>query len=334
MAGRHHGGPDARGPARWDFSTNANAAGPCPVALNALGRADPTRYPDPGHHALRERLAAWHRVEPARVVIAASASEFVQRISAVAARHGCGPVQLQVQVPRHAYGDYAAAARAHGLRPCADEHHPATPVLRWCAEPSSPLGQDAPPPADPAACLTMLDAVYAPLRLEGAPTWPARARDAVFELHSPNKALGLCGVRGAYAIAPSGHGAAAWCDALAAAEPSWPLGAHGVALLEAWANDETRSWMCAQRDILRNWKAALVHLLLELGAEVRPSVTPFICARLPPGVSAQGLREHGVAVRDTASFGLPGWVRLNAQPPAALGALGAAIAMLKAGTNR
>jgi histidinol-phosphate aminotransferase len=89
-----------------------------------------------------------------------------------------------------------------------------------------------------------------------------------------------------------------------------------------------------QRDILLGWKAGLVHLLLGAGPEVRPSVTPFICARLPPGVSLAGLREHGVAVRDTSSFGLPGRVRMNAQPPAALGALGAAIAKLKAGTNR
>ena len=26
----HHGGPDAQGPMRWDFSTNVNAVGPCP----------------------------------------------------------------------------------------------------------------------------------------------------------------------------------------------------------------------------------------------------------------------------------------------------------------
>jgi histidinol-phosphate aminotransferase len=330
-AGRQHGGPGAAGPARWDFSTNANAAGPCPHALDALGRVDPTRYPDPGHHALRERLAAWHRVGPERVVVAASASEFIQRITAVAAQRGRG----RVHVPRHAYGDYAAAARAHGLLAACDDGHPAdTPVLRWCAEPSSPLGQDAPPPANPADCLTVLDAVYAPLRLAGTPGWPAAARDTVFELHSPNKALGLCGVRGAYAIAPAGGAAAVWCAALAAAEPSWPLGAHGVALLEAWASDAARTWLDAQRDILRTWKAALVGLLLELGAEVQPSVTPFICARLPPGVSVPGLREHGIAVRDTSSFGLPGWVRMSAQPPAALGALRAAIAKLKkAGTN-
>jgi histidinol-phosphate aminotransferase len=326
---RAHGGPDARGPARWDLSTNAHPAGPCPVALAALQRADPARYPDPGHHALRERLAAWHQVEPARIVVAASASEFVQRVTAVAARRA---PRGFVQLPAHAYGDYAAAAQACGLALQADGG--GLPALRWCAEPSSPLGHDAPPPVDPAACLTVLDAVYAPLRLEGAPTWGRAAREAVFELHSPNKVLGLCGVRGAYAIAPAGEAGAGWAEALVAAEPSWPLGAHGVAMLEAWASEATQGRLEEQRGILRGWKAALAHLLLEHGAEVRPSVTPFVCARLPLGASVAGLREHGIAVRDTSSFGLPGWVRVNAPPPAALGALRAALAKLLPEVNR
>jgi len=197
---RVHGGADAQGAARWDFSTCANAAGPCPAALAAVQAADPTRYPDPAGTAVRHALAALHGVAPARVLLAASASEFIQRITAVSARLAPGPVQ----VPVHAYGDYAAAAKAWGR----DLVHPGTgaapaATLRWQAEPSSPLGRDDPPPAQPGACVTVLDAVYAPLRLQGAPTWPRAAQDAVFVLHSPNKALGLTGVRGAYAIAPA-----------------------------------------------------------------------------------------------------------------------------------
>ncbi|MBQ1766317.1 MAG: aminotransferase, partial [Aquincola sp.] len=83
---RTHGGPDARGPARFDFSTNANAAGPCPMALAAAQAADASRYPDPSYTALRARLAALHGVAPQRILLAASASEFIQRITAVGAR--------------------------------------------------------------------------------------------------------------------------------------------------------------------------------------------------------------------------------------------------------
>jgi histidinol-phosphate aminotransferase len=316
-----HGGPDARGVARWDFSTNANAAGPCPHALDALRRADPSRYPDPAYQRLRERLGAWHGVASSRILIAASASEFIQRISAVGARLAPGPVQ----VPLHAYGDYAAAAHAQG-RPTVIEGQgdAAAPTLRWCADPSSPLGEDSPPPADLSLCTTVLDAVYGPLRLEGRSAWSNAARDAVFELVSPNKALGLPGVRAAYAIAPRGDGpgeVTAWCAALAAAEPSWPLGAHGVALLEAWMDEATQRWLAEQRPRLREWKRTLVQVLQEGGADVRPSVTPFVCARLPAGAIPETLRKCSVGVRDATSFGLPGWVRLSAQPPASLEAL-------------
>jgi histidinol-phosphate aminotransferase len=326
---RVHGGPDARGAARWDFSTNANAAGPCPFVLEALRQADPTRYPDPGYHRLREQLGAWHGVAPSRILIAASASEFIQRITAVSARLTPGPVQ----VPLHAYGDYAAAAHAHGRRVVIEgQGGGERPTLRWCADPSSPLGEDSPPPANVSLCTTVLDAVYGPLRLEGRSAWGNAARDAVFELLSPNKALGVPGVRAAYAIAPRDDGAgnaASWCAALVAAEPSWPIGAHGVALLEAWMGEATQRWLAEQRPRLREWKRTLVQLLQDSGAVVRPSVTPFVCARLPAGLTPQTLRNYGIGVRDATSFGLPAWVRLSAQPPASLQALGRALQDLR-----
>lgn len=38
-----HGAPDSGPEPRYDFSTNANALGPNPVALAYLRRADPSR---------------------------------------------------------------------------------------------------------------------------------------------------------------------------------------------------------------------------------------------------------------------------------------------------
>ena len=121
---RVHGGPDAAGVPRWDFSTCANAAGPCPPVVAALQAADLTRYPDPRSSALREALGLLHGVAPQRVLLAASGSEFIQRITAVGALLMPGPVC----VPRHAYGDYAAAAAAW-RRPRVDPQAPTT--LRW-----------------------------------------------------------------------------------------------------------------------------------------------------------------------------------------------------------
>ena len=320
-AHRPHGGPDAHGSVRWDFSTNANAAGPCPMATQALARADASRYPDPGYHALRERLAAWHGVQTWRVLVAASASEFIQRLTAVGSRLAPGPVA----VPALAYGDYAAAASAWGRSVLQGDAAQGVQslTLRWICNPSSPMGQNAAPPADPGACPNALDAAYAPLRLHGDDPWQRPARDQVFELHSPNKALGLPGVRGAYAIAPL-HAAwpvAAWCDALQAAQPSWPLGAHAVALLNCWTEPATQAWLQDSRHTLRGWTCALREGLAALGLQPCPSVTPFLCARRPVAADAATLRTRGLAVRDTASFGLPGHMRVSAQPPEALTAL-------------
>jgi histidinol-phosphate aminotransferase len=318
---RSHGGADSRSAVRWDFSTNVNAAGPCPLAVQALARADATRYPDPSYEALRLRLAALHDVAPQRILVAASASEFIQRITAVASRLESGPIA----VPAHAYSDYAVAAQACG---CSLTGLDSSKVaLRWFAEPSSPRGQDAPPPADVAYWPSVLDAAYAPLRLSGQSSWMQEALDAVFQLYSPNKALGLPGVRGAYAIAPKSARWAvqAWCNALAASEPSWPLGAHAVALLEAWTQDATQTWLAASRATLQQWTAALRTGLQRLGLQPMHSVTPFLCARRPEAAEPAILRARGLAVRDAASFGLPGWMRLSAQPPEALDAMLAAL---------
>ncbi len=341
-----HGGPGAEGPARFDFSTNAHAAGPCPAAWAAVQGADATRYPDASHHALREALAAWHGVQPARVLLAASGSEFIQRITAVSQRLAPGPVA----VPAQAYGDYARAARACGRAVVAlargdgaaragDRAHA---TLRWQADPGSPLGQDDPPAAPPGVggdAATVLDAVYAPLRLSGPGgdcdagvagtggprTWDAAARDQAFVLHSPNKALGLCGVRAAYAVAPAGAGWQRWVQALEAAAPSWPLGGQGVALLHSWCGAAAQAWLRESLPLLRRWKAAQAAALQALGCELMPSHTPFFCMRPPaPWTAPRAARaraRHGVQVRDAASFGLPGWLRVNTLPPEAQAAL-------------
>jgi histidinol-phosphate aminotransferase len=310
-----HGGPDALGVPVWDFSTNSNACGPCPHALAAVQQADATRYPDPQYTALRSALADFHGVAAARVVLAASASECIHRISALHRGQG-------VYLPRHHYGDYLQAAQAWGL-PVVGEARQAG--LLWACEPSSPLGQAHPGLAalvdglQPGQQL-VLDCAYAPLRLEGSPSLDAAQQDRVWQLWTPNKALGLTGIRAAYAIAPRGMDTAP----LQALCPSWPVGAHGVALLQAWCGAASQGWLAQSLATLRVWKARQIALCAGLGWECLPSEANFFCAR-PPGdglaQTLQQLRAQGTKLRDAASFGLPGHVRLGVLPPAAQDAL-------------
>jgi histidinol-phosphate aminotransferase len=335
-AGVVHGGPDALGVPAHDFSTNGNACGPCPVALAALEAVDAAHYPDPHYTALRETLARFHCVDARRIVVAASASEFIFRVTAAVASRGGRHVAL----PPHSYGDYRRAARAWGLTALTwgDEEWadgPA-PSLHWACDPSSPRGQEearlgARIDRLPGGATCILDLAYEPLRLDGALPLTAAQRDRVWQLVTPNKALGLTGIRAAYAIAPRAD--RDMPEAVAQLAPSWPLGGHGVALLAAWTSPEAQARLAGSRSTLADWKARQIAVCESLGWGCLPSVANFFC--VVPGVKnlpalATGLRGQGVKVREAASFGLPEALRLAVLPPASQDALDAAVRALAA----
>jgi histidinol-phosphate aminotransferase len=314
---RLHGGTDARGAARWDFSSNANAMGPCPMALQAVQQAPVERYPDPAYTDLRHALADFHAVAPERVVFAASASEFIQRITTWRWQAG----DRRCWIPPHAYGDYAHAASVWDMERVGQ---PSQAQLAWLCDPGSPLGQGESSAdigvllSDPSRTV-VLDRAYAPLRLQGMSALSASQLDRVWQVWSPNKALGLTGVRASYALAPlGGHADVATLNTLAA---SWPIGAHGVALLMAWTRPLTQSWLVQSLDSLSEWTGALRTTLLRCGWTCKPSDTPYLCARPPRPLDAEVLRSRQIKLRDATSFGLPGWWRLSAQAPQALAAL-------------
>ena len=319
---RVHGGPDALGVPRYDFSTNSNACGPCPLALSATKQADATRYPDASYAALRAQLADFHHVDGQRVLLAGSASEFIFRMTAWVAQQG----GRQVCVPLHSYGDYAQAALAWGLTVTAQ---PGQAQLVWCCEPSSPLGEAHRPGPNGGHAPVVLDRAYEPLRLSGTPGWTDARLANVWQLWTPNKALGLTGVRGAYVIAP--QGAQETVAALERLGASWPVGAHGVAMLQAWVQPKVQAWLTESLQTLIAWKARQVEMLLAMGWQCRPSDANFLCARpsdfdessAPVRLQATllGLRAAGIKLRDATSFGLPGYVRASVQPPAAQDAL-------------
>lgn len=326
LSARIHGGPDQHGVPLFDFSTNSNACGPCPQALAAVRQADPTHYPDASYTALRRQLAAFHGVDLQRLQLAASASEFIFRISSLAAQRGARAVSL----PPHSYGDYAQAARVHRLALVAE---PDEAQLRWACEPSSPLGSahdGLGSLADrPASAMLVLDRAYEPLRLGGAATHTHTQLQGVWQLWTPNKALGLTGVRAAYVIAPLESDAEV--QMMEALCPSWPVGSHGVAMLQAWTSPDVQSWLAESLGTLRAWKKRQIAMLESMGWICESSDANFFCARpsLPAGMNLTEalvqLRAQGIKLRDTTSFGLPGLVRMSVLPPAAQDALRVAL---------
>lgn len=321
---RAHGGTDALGASKWDFSTNINTVGACPQTKYALATADVTPYPDPNYTELRTALAAWHDVDVSRVLIGSSASEWIARLTAYAAKQTS---KAQVWLPQYHYGDYFHMAQVHGIQHTQDIDRA---DLIWLCAPSSPLGQVQALPQNwqgrKSKAIVVLDCAYMPLQLTQADIAPRLNVHDTWQLFTPNKALGLCGIRAAYVIAPE-HATSTVLHDIDALAPSWAIGAHGVALLHSWVQASTQSWLAQARETLLTWKAQQIKMLQALGWEVEPSETHFFVARpqlptsLDIGAWLTQLRQQDVKLRGCASFGLEGKVRLCAHTPQAQTAL-------------
>ncbi|MGC4061453.1 MAG: aminotransferase class I/II-fold pyridoxal phosphate-dependent enzyme [Aquabacterium sp.] len=336
-----HGGPDDGLRIDWDFSSNANAV-PLPAALyEKLTDADRRAYPEPRYTALRERLSQARDVSAERIVPTAGSSEAIRRLTLAAHLQGV----RRVWVPRPGYADYAAAASALGMAVSAYED----PMLvkgqglMWLCEPCNPTGRSRPVAfwsalmtharAQP-GLVVAIDRAYEPLRLSGTDPIANDVADACWQLWSPNKALGLTGVRAGWMQAPAliGDEAPAWLKTALQLAPSWVMSAEGVHLLVHWDDADVQAWLVAARNELSAWMQAMQHELGLLGWACEPSTVPFFLAtpaRHEAG-NAQDmlgfLRGHGIKLRDAQGMGLPGQVRLRAHTPPARQALLQALA--------
>jgi len=359
MAALQHGGPDGGEPIVWDFSSNANAV-PLPVACRALLLdADRSRYPDPHYAKLREHLAHETHTSPSSIVPTAGTSEGIRRLTLAAHVKGV----RQVWVPDPAYADYAAAARALSLDvqvfrlDQADwpqrlsAAYASGPVLLWLCEPCNPTGGSLPLSFWSSlatlmrACpqlIVALDRAYEPLRLEGVDPVPAHLSASCWQCWSPNKALGLTGMRAGWLQTPL----AASNDPLMLREtmlnlaPSWVLSAEGVNLLMHWHDAVIQRWLTDARHTLNGWKQAQQDTLAAFGWTPQPSCTPFFLARPSldeaHGFDAllSGLRGRGIKLRDAGSFGLHAHVRLRVLQPRAQQELMAALTSLTIDVQR
>jgi histidinol-phosphate aminotransferase len=211
------------------------------------------------------------------------------------------------------------------------------PVLVWLCEPCNPTGESLPATFWPALMAAAahrpmalaIDRAYEPLRLQGSDPVPLEAAGRMWQCLSPNKSLGLTGVRAGCLLAPEAD-PLGLRPLIASLAPSWVLSAEGVAMLQALPLPETQAGLAEARPVLAAWAAAQRRMLDGFGWQQRESVTPFWLAR-PPWPDDQlprrlaRLRGQGIKLRDAASFGLPGWLRLSAQPPASQRALADAL---------
>lgn len=318
-----HGSTDSLPDPRYDFSSNANALGPCPSVLAAIRAADVSRYPDPRYTRLRERLAAWHGTTPERIVVGAGASELIVRL----VRHFNRTV-LQLAPTFSEYGRGAGIARKRVVSASSPKAflraQKRQPSLAFLCCPNNPTGDIW--DAELVACAArqgpvVVDLAYASLCGSARAAQIEAAAARAWRLYSPNKALGLTGVRGAYLIAPRAP------RRLVDEAPSWVIGRDAVAMLEACNEPPARKWLAESIPRLWQWREQLADGLRRLRREVRESPATFLLAEVGNArLTAGRLRAAGIRVRDASSFGLERWIRVSAQPASAREALLAALA--------
>ncbi len=316
-----HGGTDSLPEPRYDFSSNANALGPCPHVLRAIRSADRSRYPDPQYAQLRRKIAAFESTLPDRVVVGSGASELILRVI----RHIPGAVhQLGPTFSEYARGARLAGRALYSATSLEEflhnrRQHAGVGFLCW---PNNPTGETLGAESLEAAALggpLVIDLAYASL-CEAGISLPENAIARAYRLQSPNKRYGLTGVRGAYMIAP--HDGRSLTDLA----PSWVIGSDAVTLLESGIERAALVWLEEHLPQLHRWRASLAAALRDLGLPVRESPASFLLAEVGEASRiTRQLRERGIRVRDATSFGLDRWIRVSAQAPVARRALIAAL---------
>lgn len=332
-----HGGPDDGLAIAADFSTNAHPCGPNPFVLRAVREAWVDAYPDPAYRRLREALAGFYDVALERIVMGASASELIWRVTQLFA-NSAPRSAARVVIDALTYGEYRRAAVALGLaiRSSAPGGTD-TAALRWICSPNNPTGELLDEQIEREVGIragadwpVIVDLAYHPFHalLEpGFTRHPGVLRtawaDRVVQLWSPNKLHGVTGVWGAYLVLAEREHEALDERSLAALAPSWVLGADGVAMLQAHVLPQALTHLLEVQPELQSWKVSQEDALREAGWQLRASRQHFGLARPPwPAREAlplrrwhEHLRGHGIKLRDSASFGSPDWVRLSTRPP-------------------
>jgi histidinol-phosphate aminotransferase len=309
-----HGGTDSLPDPAYDFSSNANALGPCPWVLAAVRRADVSRYPDPSYTRIRDTIAQFHGTTPDRIVVGAGASELVLRLirRLKGAVHQLAPTFSEYSRGAHVAGRRLISSRSPGAFLRRHSKNVGVGFICW---PNNPTGDLWPlefvSEAAERAPL-VVDMAYASLCGIKINQAIESAAAGAYRLYSPNKAFGLTGVRAAYVIAPRPD------QGLASLAPSWVIGQDAVNFLEAVCESPAREWLTQGIPQLRRWRAQLARSLTQLGLEVREGPATFLIARVIDATRiAADLRRLDVRVRDCSSFGLSEWIRASAQSTAA-----------------
>jgi histidinol-phosphate/aromatic aminotransferase/cobyric acid decarboxylase-like protein len=312
-----HGGAAV---AAIDLSASLNPLGPHPAALEAARSCELGRYPEPDARQLINAAAERHRLE-ADCIVPIPGASWGLWLCAVAIL-GRGDLCLAMGP---CFGEYWRSAEIAGAEfeevnvwpP--DQESPSCglevalarrPAMLMIANPSNPGGQAKPGTNIRRLCernpqtMFVIDEAFASFAPAGTSLLESGPppKNAVV-VRSLTKDLAMPGLRMGYIV-----GDADLASQLNGVLPAWPLSAPAIAAAVAGLADQ--SHVEAGALLGRQHVAELAAALAAAGALPFRSDANYLVADAPSAVAE--LRSRGIAVRDCASFGLPGHIRLAA----------------------
>lgn len=306
-----------------DFSVNANPYGPSPTAIAAAAAAPWARYPDDVAADLRRELAARAGTAASQVVVGNGSVELLWLLALAFVDAGDAAL-----VVGPTFGEYARAVRVaggavHELRTDPDDGFavrvPAVAAAAralparvvFVCNPNNPTGTLLPVTAlrelagSLPASLVVVDEAYCQF-VDDPPSTPGLlALGNVVLVRSLTKDYALTGLRLGYALAPAPIRAA-----LDAVRPPWSVNAVAQAAGLAAVRDDAH--LRRARAEVRRARSYLSSALAGLGLRVLPAMANFLLVEVGDGAAVRSsLLRRGICVRDCASFGLPGYVRIG-----------------------
>lgn len=309
-----------------DFSSNVNPFGPPPGVRQTLATLDPAAYPDRSCYGLRQRLAERHGCMPAQVLLGNGSNELIHLLARALLSPGD-----RALVIGPTFGEYAHASRLAGaavlewqadsisgfrvdLAAVLDLIRQQRPRLVWLCAPNNPTG--AALAVDELAALVAacgmtggtlaLDRAYAEMQRDSDPLAVEQmlADPAVVRLHSLTKLYALAGLRLGYAL-----GSAEVIARIAVYQPAWSV--NSAAQAAGCVALDDRTFVTTTLPLLWQSSDKLRDGLAALGLSVLRAALPFMLVRTGDGAATRAaLLQHGMVVRDCASFGLSAYVRV------------------------
>lgn len=310
------------------LSANENALGASPAARAAFAAAADNLhlYPDPRANALREALAAKHRLDPARIIFGTGSDE----LFSMACQAYLNPGDTMVQ-PQFAFAAWAIAARAAGAEvKSAPERDYTVDVdalldavdkrtrIVFVANPANPTGTSVPHTeiirlhkALPENVLLVLDGAYAEFTEGAEAHWALADAPNVLVTRTFSKLYGLASLRIGW-----GYATEAVADTLNRIRLPFNLPGPGQAAALAALADE--AFVGASIAQVIEARDELTALFTRFGWRALPSAANFVTAVIPedsrlsaPEIEKR-LTAHGILVRGLSPYRMPNCLRVSA----------------------